>query len=442
MANRTGVDLLAALRKTGSFTLLREIPEDYFLEGDERDAFTWLKDYVSEYHAFPQPTTFKRETGITLYRTNEPVDYYINRAKDRCLYNLLHGYLSPIQEAMKDKRPNDVVELAKQIIASSHNIDPRSTGISSLVSSLDKVEADIEVAKWCGLRGITTGWPRIDDVTNGWQDGDLVTLVGRPGTGKTYVLLKTAHAAWAAGRSVLFVSMEMTDLQIARRLYGIHSGINPRVVAQGFSTDFKPTASTYFDEMRDTGVPFNIIAGNFKKSVDIVKANIEEHMPDLICVDASYLLSPVKKRAGSGGRRESVSDVIEELGALAKSANRPIVNTVQFNRTAIRKPRNPNETNIGSPIAHLGLHNIGETDVVGQVSSLVIGIEKAEPPHDTDRRYLGFLKGREGEQGHWLINYKFNPVDLSLIPIDQNTTNNVRRRRRNPTAQINLNFQG
>jgi hypothetical protein len=61
------------------------------------------------------------------------------------------------------------------------------------------------------------------------------------------------------------------------------------------------------------------------------------------------------------------------------------------------------------------LAKIGETDVIGQVSSVVAGLAKGFPPRDADTRWWAFLKGREGESGVFSFNYRFNPVNFDII---------------------------
>jgi replicative DNA helicase len=65
-------------------------------------------------------------------------------------------------------------------------------------------------------------------VTGGWQNTDNIALAGRTGDGKTYLALKHAHAARTSGRSVLLLSNEMGTVQIARRLVGLQTGIDPK----------------------------------------------------------------------------------------------------------------------------------------------------------------------------------------------------------------------
>jgi replicative DNA helicase len=416
-----GVRLLSALRKIGSSSALAELPDTYFTEKAELDAFHWLKEYVRQYRQFPTPEVFKRETGVQTVITKEPYEYYLGRARNRVLFGKLTTHLEKFQDAMEDKDPETAVTIAKQIIADDARIVVNNKDDSSLSSVIPLVLSDYEEAhRNPGLRGITSGWPRLDLSTGGWQNSDLITFVGRPGIGKTYILLNQAFAAWKAGHSVFFISMEMGALQLARRALGLYAKVNPDFIRKGMlSTDIKRTLEGAATRMIHNEVPFNLSVGSFRKSVPAIRAKCEEILPDIIFVDASYLLTPEKKRAGSSSRRESVSDVIEELKMIGTDIDRPIIQSVQFNRHAERTPTNrprndANNTVENDPLVHLNLSKIGETDVVGQASSVVIGMEK---PDDETRmiRHMKFLKGREGESGRWDIHYNFKTMNFSEI---------------------------
>lgn len=436
MAKPTGVKLLSSLRRSGSASALFSIPATYFHDEDEREAFLWLTDYVRTHRAFPSPSVFYDETGVRTKRTTEPLSYYIDKARQRALYNDCVPLYAELDEAMRSREPDEAVRIAQEIIRADRNVRTSSdTGLVGLSNALELVSADYEIAQWQDtLRGVTTGWPYLDSVTGGWQNADLITFVGRPGRGKTYLMLHSAHAAWASGRSVLFVSMEMGALQIARRFVGIHSGLNPDRIRKGRLGTFLRQRLTGAMEDMDTGVPFDIVVGSFKKSTDAVRALAEEGAYDIIFADASYLLSPEKK-ANYSARREKVSDTIEDLKSISVDLDRPLVQSVQFNRKAVRssvQTGGDNNQQRSNPISHLGLDKIGETDIIGQVTSIALGIELFDPPYEQVRRWMGFLKGREGEHGHWALNYRFEPVDFSIIP--------PRRRNRDGGEQQEINL--
>lgn len=439
MATETGIKLLSALRKTNSVSALAEVNVNLFVEADELSAYNWMRQYVVDHGGFPNPATFRRHTGITTVVTNERLSYYVEQAYERAMWLHMRDPVQQAFDAMNAKDATTAHAVLQQMLRSLNDLRSRETGRITLDQALDEAEREYMEARMAfGLRGVTTGWEYVDRITAGWQNSDLISLVARPGRGKTYYLLWMAYHAWLSGRRVLFVSMEITAVQLARRLIGIHSRINPDFIRRGRLDSFGETR--FIGSIRDMkgqgGVerpPFDIIIGDFDKSVDVVRALAEELTPDIIYVDASYLLLPEPGKRFSS-RREAVADVIGDMKRLNMSVNRPIVQTLQFNREAVRSTnrRNrrdgENERTLGgaereaqeNPISHLSVEKIAETDVVGQASSLVIGLEKH--PTDPARRYMGFLKGREGEEGWWNLNYAFNPVDFSWRPPDTDQT--------------------
>jgi len=413
----TGRNLLSALRKCGSTPTLTSVPVEYFVAGDELNAYYWLKDFVRRFNRFPSPHTMVYKTGVRCKGTKESVEYYIEEARTRTFHNKLMTIHSEAAKAAVDRRPDDYIIAAKKAVALGRSsLFAGDTGVVTLDEALDEVVRDYDEAHTnFGLRGITSGWPQVDAMMDGHQRGDLNTLVGRPGRGKTNLLLYGAHAAWQQGANVLFVSMEMTSLQLGRRLLGIESKVNPRLMRTGtLDTRTRRELDDHILAMRD-GLPFNIVVGNFQKSVDAVRSLADELLPDIIYADASYLLRPERKQKGSEGRRENVSDVVEELKQVAVERDVPVVQTVMFNRHAVKPKRADRDQDDRNPIAHLTMERIGETDVVSQVSSVIAGVERGDPPFQDIRRWFGFLKGREGEMGVWELNYTFAPVDFSII---------------------------
>jgi hypothetical protein len=77
-------------------------------------------------------------------------------------------------------------------------------------------------------------------------------------------------------------------------------------------------------------------------------------------------------------------------------------------------------------VAHLSLEKIGETDVIGQASSIVLGIAKPPAPYSEVQRWIAFLKGREGEQGVIKVNYRFQPVNFDMIQVGHDPDTNER----------------
>lgn len=87
------------------------------------------------------------------------------------------------------------------------------------------------------LLGISTGLVDLDTKLSGLQGGDLIYLAGRPGMGKSAVLLRFTASACQAGEKVLYFSTEMTTDQLLQRLVGMLSGVEMTKIRDGTLTD-------------------------------------------------------------------------------------------------------------------------------------------------------------------------------------------------------------
>lgn len=421
MATPTGINLLSALRRSGSTSAVRETPEAFFEDADELAAFRFLRDHVNQYRAFPDANLIRRQTGVTTLAVQQPLSYYMNEGRKRALYNAMMNPFETFRNAMERRDPDAFVEMARQVVQTASGLSNTNAEFATLEAGLAGMLLDYDEANQkAGLRGIPTGWQHLDETTGGWFGDDLISVVGRIGVGKTYILLYMAYAAWRAGYNVLFVSMELGVTQLIRRLFGIHTKINPDLIRKGrLSTYIAGQLQEHASAMQN-GVPFNVIAGGFKKSVETVQAVADATDPDIIYVDAGYLLVPMKKRKTSDGRRETISDTIEDLKRITIERHRPVVQSTQFNRSAERIRTRETQQENANPTSHLTLGKIAETDVIGQSSSVVMGAAKAFPPLSEIRRWIAMMKGREGEGGRFQIKYEFSPVCFDLVSVASN----------------------
>ncbi len=263
-----------------------------------------------------------------------------------------------------------------------------------------------------GKQGITSGWSGLDDATNGFQPGRIYVIAARPGSGKTMFLVNFAISAWKSGASVLFTSLEMSKEEIELRATCTFAGVNTKNIEEGL---LDPKTQVYFEgkcmELSRAN-NFHIMAGDMRKSVGDVDLAIQQTNPDVIFIDAAYLLKPDTKRKTSDGRRETISDVLEGIKRMAIARNRAVVISVQFNRQVKKKSK-----------ADLDLGFLAETDVIGQIASVVIGVKHGKAPHESSRRIVHVLKNRNGrEEFKFEVNFNYSGMDFSYIGTVEDST--------------------
>ena len=88
-----------------------------------------------------------------------------------------------------------------------------------------------------GITGVITPIRKINEITGGWQPGNMITIAARPSMGKTAVALACAKTAIEHGHTVVFYSLEMTELELVNRLLLSISGIDPERFKHGKLND-------------------------------------------------------------------------------------------------------------------------------------------------------------------------------------------------------------
>jgi len=397
--------LLRAGIMAGSPSIFRDIAAPQVLE-EEAAVWTFAQNHYRQYGVLPTVETLGAN-GHQMQLALETPAYYVNEIRKRFAYQQISERHPNLTNAMRNYQPEVALATIREMLAAvGHSLNPNS--VSNLNQQLGLVLEDFDYAReHPGLRGIPLGWDTLDHATLGAQPGDLIVIAGRPSMGKSYLLLKAARAAWLAGHSIAFVSMEMSLMQIARRWIAMETGINPRFIQQGALSPWaESTLRHKVSAILEGSAPCHFLAGDMEKNIAGIEAMVEETNPSAIYIDAAYLLSP-SIRAGGGyvAKWEQISMVIKELKQLAVKWNRPIIITVQFNRNL--KSNATRELDMG---------DIGGSDSIPQDSSVVIGAKRGPSPHQNVQRILEIMKNREGETKSFACNFQFTPMDFNEIP--------------------------
>lgn len=199
-----------------------------------------------------------------------------------------------------------------------------------------------------GVSGLSTGFRDIDKKIAGLHKSDLVILAGRPAMGKTSlatnIAFNVANARLNAqdrvlqdgekpeGGIVAFFSLEMSSEQLATRLLSDFSQVESHKIRSG-----EITAQQYealIDaSARLQSLPLHIDdTGGISISHLMARARRLQrtHGLDLIVVDYLQLVTASSRR--SEGRVQEVSEITQNLKALAKDLNVPVIALSQLSR--------------------------------------------------------------------------------------------------------------
>lgn len=193
-----------------------------------------------------------------------------------------------------------------------------------------------------GLLGVTTGLRDVDGLLGGLHKSDLIYLAARPAVGKTATLLQVAMNGAKANHNTLFISLEMSKVQLAQRMACIESGLMVKKVREG-DLDSDQQARL-FDAMNTiTELPIWVTwTGRISPSElrAICKKHQMDYGIDLLCIDYLQLMEP--DPGIYRGRRQEIEQISRALKLLAKELDIPILANAQLSRAVeLRQDKRP-----------------------------------------------------------------------------------------------------
>jgi replicative DNA helicase len=253
--------------------------------------------------------------------------------------------------------------------------------------------------------GLRIGLDNFDSLTNGLEPGDLVVVAGRPGMGKTALLVTIAEHV-AREHSTAVFSAEMPARQLMRRCLSLVGNI-----PQG---RFR-RADLLTDE--DWGVisPAAARIGNLRLWIDDTALPTLEHVRgECVALKAKgglglVLVDYVQLVKGSGKNRyEELRDVAYGLKALAKDLGVPVIVLAQLNRgVESRDDKRPH------------LSDLRDSGAIEEAAD-VIGLLYSESYYDPEFTMPYVLecridKHRNGERGELLWRFDGEHSRVSVL---------------------------
>lgn len=178
---------------------------------------------------------------------------------------------------------------------------------------------------------LSTGLDDLDDILGGGLVSEgLITLAGRPGQGKTVVGLVIADNVAAAGGRVLYISLEMSKIQLWARRVARQSGISySKLMGGTFDMGNKAEWQKIAHAMGDIADRQLIINDANARMSDIEQSVRQAGKLDLIVIDHLGLIIQDK---ASTSLYLPTTLTVHALKRLAKSTGTPILLLCQLNR--------------------------------------------------------------------------------------------------------------
>ncbi len=260
------------------------------------------------------------------------------------------------------------------------------------------------------VTGMPTGYDRFNEMTSGFQPGDLIILAARPSMGKTSFMMNIAESIALPGKdgqprsgdrlySVGVFSLEMSKEQIGLRILSSESGVSNHLIRSGMLSERNwrelieasarlAKGKIYIDDTAGMDpLEMRAKARRLKMEAGL----------DMIMVDYLQLMA-IKGKVES--RQQEVSQISRSLKAIAKELGVPMLSLSQLSR------RSEQRTGDHRP----QLSDLRESGSIEQDADLVLFIYRDEVYNkDTEEKGIAEIiiaKQRNGPIGDFKLVFR------------------------------------
>lgn len=196
-----------------------------------------------------------------------------------------------------------------------------------LLQTFDIIEKRFQSDK---ISGITTGFRDIDDITDGWQDTELIVLAGRPGHGKTAFSKASVTAAVKENIPCGMIHLEMGESQLGIRALSSRTGIPISRLRRGKLRDNEWIALSHaLGFLVELPLYLQFSAYTDREMAQTIDDMVFDKGCKAIWIDYLQLAT---SEDNSKNREQEVSGISRMLKLKAKEHSIPIIALAQLNR--------------------------------------------------------------------------------------------------------------
>jgi replicative DNA helicase len=266
------------------------------------------------------------------------------------------------------------------------------------------------------IKGLSTGFLKLDEMTGGLHPGELVILAARPSMGKTALALNVAqHVAMHPNekQTVAVFSLEMSRESLLTRMICAGARVDQQKFRAGYlNQDERRRLSKTATELVQAPLYIDDTSGTHMMDIHAKLRRLKaEHGLSLVVIDYLQLMSG---RGRYENRNQEISTISRGLKLLAKDLKVPMLVLSQLNRAPETRPGDHRPQ----------LSDLRESGSIEQDADLVAFIFREEVYKQEDERLKGLAellvaKQRNGPTG------KVNLVFLKEFTKFENRTNDL-----------------
>lgn len=396
--------ILKNLIKNDRYTkhVLPHVKEEYFAKESDKILFRIVKNFIITYNKLPTIDSLEIEvddlknvhedsiieildTLKTLKTLKEDDDFDWLKDKtetfcrDRALYNAIMKSISVIQDEKKSKLSKGAIpELLTQALSVSFDsnighdfLEQSNTRFEYYHEKAEKIPFDLDY-----FNRITR---------NGLSKRTLTVCMAGPNVGKSLWMTHTAAHFLSIGKNVLYITMEMREEEIAKRIdcnmldltFDDLDVLSKDMYTKRIERLKNKTKGKLIIKEYANGTASYF---HFKSLINELKIK-KNFVVDAVFIDYMNICASARMNLVNTPKHLYVQSISEEFRALSQECNIPIITATQVNREGFRS-------------SDVGMENISESFAVTGTADFIFYLQTSEELEKLGQLMVSQLKNR------------------------------------------------
>tara|TARA_Y100000593_G_scaffold88043_1_gene169621 strand:+ start:2369 stop:3709 length:1341 start_codon:yes stop_codon:yes gene_type:complete len=255
-------------------------------------------------------------------------EFYANQIYEKYLLRRVIVYCEKIKRKAKDNYTDVYDSIGKAHSIFGELLDIRPSQVQDIEDVISETLSSIQDKK---SKLITAGYPAIDRFSGGLTRGEITIVGGRPGHGKTTVMINMLSKVIEKGYKAVFFSRELPNSELMKKIICLESEqLSYSMVRKNVfgEQDLKIVNET-IARIRNKYSSDKFLMFDNLKDFASSSAEVKRFKPDIIFDDYIQLISC---KGSQGERRLQIEKLVNDYKWLAKEHDCAVVLASQLNR--------------------------------------------------------------------------------------------------------------
>ena len=398
------------------FARVQHLIKPSYFDAHLQDGVAFMQDFFHTHRGIPSSPVFHASTKLVIDPVQLPIQDMQFVAEQIAGFCQIRAVTEAVLQAPALIEAGDFGKMVTNIKLASQVQLHSDLGVDYFADPTGRLTESEEAEVL-----ISTGWDTVDEMIGGGVGRqELVLFTANSGGGKSVAMLNMGHNLLKRGLNGVYISLEMRDRIVAKRLDSMISRIggkniyaNKLKVGQAVEMARESGFGRFFvKRMREGPTTADHII-SYLRELEAVHG----FKPDFVIVDYLDLMASVQKTSGDNMFLKD-KYVAEEVRAIGFDFDCLMISASQLGRGAIEATRE--QKSLGQDHIQGGISKINTSD-------LVIALVKDEAMDAAGEYRFEFLKSRSSNAGNKKLTMGWDAEALLISDVGLNFVSKVER---------------